>query len=57
MRRQKDEDARRTKKHGESRCGYKNHINVDKQHKLIRRYAVTDASVHDSYVFDDILDE
>ena len=55
MRRQKDEDARWTKKHGKSYYG--NHINVDQQHKLIRRYAVTDASVHDSQVFDEVLDE
>ena len=57
MKRQKDEDARWTKKHGKSYYGYKNHINVDKEHKLIRRYAVTDASVHDSQVFDEVLDE
>ena len=57
MKRQKDEDARWTKKHGKSHYGYKNHINVDKDHKLIRRYAVTDASVHDSQVFDEMLDE
>jgi IS5 family transposase len=24
------------------------HVNVDRTHKLIRRYAVTDAAVHDS---------
>ncbi|MCB0257012.1 MAG: transposase [Anaerolineae bacterium] len=57
MKRQKDEDARWTKKHGKSHYGYKNHINIDKEHKLIRRYAVTDASVHDSQVFDDLLDQ
>ena len=57
MKRQKDEDARWTKKHGKSYYGYKNHINVDKAHKLIRRYAVTDASVHYSQVFDEVLDE
>jgi len=57
MKRQKDEDARWTKKHGKSYCGYKNHINIDKEHKLIRRYGVTDAGVHDSQVFDDLLDD
>ena len=57
MKRQKDEDARWTKKHGKSHYGYKNHINIDKEHKLIRRYAVTDASVHDSQVFDDLIDD
>jgi len=55
-RRQKDTDARWTKKHGQSHYGYKNHLNVDNQHKLIRYFAVTDASVHDSQVFDEVLD-
>jgi len=27
---------------------HKNHFNVDKRHKLIHQYVVTDASVHDS---------
>lgn len=30
-------------------------MNVDKQHKLIRQYAVTDAAVHDSQVLEDVL--
>ena len=30
---QKDVDARWTKKHGKSHYGYKNHVNVDRQHK------------------------
>lgn len=54
-RRQKDTEARWTKKHGASHYGYKNHVNVDKKHKLIRQYAVTDAAVHDSQVLEDIL--
>lgn len=54
--RQKDKDARWGKKHGKSFYGYKNHVNVDAKHKLIRAYEVTDASVHDSQVFDDLLD-
>jgi IS5 family transposase len=29
---------------------------VDRRHKLVRRYRVTDATVHDSQVVDDILD-
>ena len=53
---QKDTDARWTKKHGKSHYGYKNHVNVDRRHKLVRRYQVTDAAVHDSQVVDDILD-
>lgn len=46
--RQKDIDARWTKKRGHHYYGYKNHINVDVKHKLIRRYQVTSAEVHDS---------
>ena len=52
-RRQKDTQARWTKKHGRSRYGDKNHLSVDHQHKLIRSYQVTDASVHDSQVFEE----
>ena len=52
---QKDVDARWTKKHGTSHFGYKNHINVDRKHKLIRRYHVTDAAVHDSQAVDQLL--
>ncbi len=29
---------------------------MDRRHKLVRRYRVTDAAVHDSQVVDDILD-
>ena len=54
-RRQKDTEARWTKKHGTSHYGYKNHVNVDKQHKLIRQYVVTDAAVHDSQMLEDVL--
>ena len=54
-RRQKDTDARWTKKHGKSHYGYKNHVSIDRKYKLIRRYRVTDASVHDSQVVDDLL--
>jgi IS5 family transposase len=54
-RRQKDTEARWTVKHGVSHYGYKNHVNVDKQHKLIRRYTVTHAAVHDSQVLTDVL--
>ena len=53
--RQKDKDARWTKKHGKNFYGYKNHINADARHKLIRRYGVSDASVHDSRTLDGLL--
>jgi IS5 family transposase len=55
--RQKDRDARWTKKHCRSFFGYKNHVNADAKHKLIRRYAVTDAAVHDSQELDGLLDK
>ncbi len=53
----KDIDARWTKKNGETFYGYKNHAKVDTKSKFINKYAVTDASVHDSQVLDDLLDE
>jgi IS5 family transposase len=56
-RRQKDVQARWTKKHGLSHYGYKNHISIDRQHKVIRKYAVTSAEVHDSQLFEALLDE
>jgi IS5 family transposase len=55
--RQKDSDAQWTKRNGKRYYGYKNHVNVDVKHKIIRAYAVTDASVHDSNVFDELLEE
>ena len=56
-RRQKDTDARWTVKNGRSHFGYKNHVNADRRHKLVRQYSVTAASVHDSQVIDDVLDD
>ena len=54
---QKDKDARWTKKNDESFYGYKNHVSVDRKHKIIRRYSETDASVHDSQKLDEVLDK
>lgn len=54
---QKDVDAAWTKKRGVNRYGYKNHIKVDKGSKLISNFEVTDASVHDSQVLIELLDE
>lgn len=56
QRRQKDTDARWTKKGGKSFYGYKNHVNVDNAHKLVRKYTVTAASVHDSQELEGLLD-
>jgi IS5 family transposase len=55
--RQKDKDARWTKKHERSYFGYKNHVNADARHKLIRDYTVSDASVHDSQKLEELLNK
>jgi len=52
---QKDTDARWTKKNNHPYYGYKNHSKVDSGSKLIDKYVVTDASVHDSQTIDDLL--
>jgi len=44
-----------TEKHGKSHFGTKNHVNVDRMHKLVRRYHITDAAVHDSQAVDHLL--
>jgi IS5 family transposase len=54
---QKDLDARWTKKNNVNHYGYKNHVKADAKSKLIVKYQVTDASVHDSQVIDNLLDE
>lgn len=56
-RRQKDTQARWTKKNDEKHYGYKNHINADEGNKLIQSYSVTHAAVHDSQVLDELLDQ
>ncbi len=53
---QKDRDATWTKKNGKSYFGYKDHLSIDAEHGFIRRYAVTDAAVHDSQAFTAVLD-
>lgn len=55
--RQKDVDARWLQKNGEDYYGYKSHINVDHRYKLIRKYEVTAASVHDSQRMKELLDK
>ncbi|NES93504.1 IS5 family transposase, partial [Okeania sp. SIO2B9] len=54
---QKDTDARWTKKNKTSYFGYKDHINIDATYRFIRVHTVTDASVHDSKMFAQVLDE
>lgn len=55
--RQKDCDARWTKKNNEVHYGYKNHAKVDAKSKLVSAYTTTPASVHDSQVFEDLVSE
>ena len=54
---QKDTDARWVKKNNVNYFGYKNHIKTDAKSKIITKYHVTDASVHDSNATDILLDE
>ena len=55
-RRQKDVQARWTKKHGKSYFGFKLSTGVDRRHKLIRRIHVSTASEHDTLHFEGVLD-
>ncbi len=55
-RRQKDVQARWTKKHGKSYFGYKLSASVDRRHKLIRRMHVSTASENDTLHFERVLD-
>ena len=55
--RPKDTDARWAKKGEEVHFGYKNHVKVDEKSKLIEKYEVTDASVHDSQKIEDLVEK
>jgi transposase, IS5 family len=57
VKRQKDVEARWTEKNGQKYYGYKDHIVIDNEHKLIRDFEVTSAEVHDSQVFFELLSE
>ena len=52
---QKDTDARWTKKNDETHYGYKNHVKVDADSKIITDYATTSANIHDSNEFSEFL--
>jgi len=54
---QKDTDARWAKKNEELHYGYKNHVKVDKDSKMIVSFSVSAANVHDSKYFMELLDE
>ncbi len=53
---QKDTDARWTKKNSQSYFGYKNHINIDQEYGIIRKYEVINAAVHDSRMLGGLID-
>ncbi|MEM7599856.1 MAG: IS5 family transposase [Verrucomicrobiota bacterium] len=55
--RQKDVDARWTKKNNETHFGFKNHVSVDEKSKLIDSHSTTPANVHDSQVFTELIDQ
>lgn len=52
---QKDTDARWTKKNNETFYGYKDHINMDRDTKLITAWEVTSAQIHDSQILEEVL--
>ena len=55
--RQKDSEARWTKKNNETHYGWKNHVKADLKTKLILKSKTAPAHVHDSQVFEELLDE
>lgn len=55
--RQKDVDARWVQKNKQNYYGYKNHINVDAEHKLIRKFIVMPASHNDGIYIEKLLDQ
>lgn len=53
----KDTDARWAKKNEETYYGYKDHLKVDKDSKIITDFDVTSANVHDSQCMAELIDE
>jgi IS5 family transposase len=54
---QKDLDAEWTKKGDETHFGYKDHVAIDDEYKLVRGYGVTGAAAHDSEPYLDMMPE
>ena len=54
---QKDTDARWATKNKKRHYGYKDHIKIDKKSKIITKYRVTDAAVHDSQELKNLIEE
>jgi IS5 family transposase len=55
--RQKDVDARWATKNKELHYGYKDHIKIDKKSKIITKFSVTSAEVHDSQELKNLVDK
>ena len=53
---QKDTDARWMTKNKVRHYGYKDHVKIDKKSKIITKYRVTNAAVHDSQEFKNLID-
>jgi len=53
---QKDTDARWATKNKEVHYGYKNHIKIDKKSKMITKYEVSSAEVHDSQELENLIE-
>jgi len=53
----KDTDAQWTTKNKTHYYGYKNHVKSDSKSKIITKYTVTEASVHDSQALAELLEE
>jgi IS5 family transposase len=54
---QKDTDARWVAKNKKRHYGYKDHIKIDKKSKIITKYRVTSAEVHDSRELKNLIDK
>ena len=54
---QKDVDARWVTKNKERHYGYKNHVKIDKKSKIITKYSVTSAEVHDSQELKNLIEK
>jgi transposase, IS5 family len=53
---QKDIDGRWTQKHGEDLYGYKDHVLVDAESKIIIDFEVTNAAIHDSQLLPELIE-
>jgi len=54
---QKDVDARWTKKNQQTHFGYKNHIKINTKTKLVEKYHVSAAHMHDSQAIDELIED